>query len=73
MVTVYESLVGASFIRRSVPFSPKWPESPPVPIPYTGFCRSRNEFCADMLPTTPGASLWSIDVLFSTMCQLPRF
>ena len=53
--------------------SSKEPESSPGAIPYVGFCRSRNEFCADVRPTVPGASPWSMDVLSSTMCQFPRF
>ena len=56
MVTTYDSLVGISFSLRSAPSSSKEPESPPVAMLYMAFCPSRNGFCADMLPTIPGAS-----------------
>ena len=47
-------------------------ESPPAPMPYVAW-PARIEFCADIVPTVPGASLASIEVLLSTMYQLPRF
>ena len=48
-------------------------ESPPGSITYVGFCPSRKTFWADMVPTTPGMSALSMDVLSIVTYQLPRF
>ena len=55
-VTVYELLAGTTFSTRLDPSISKESESSPDPMPYAGFCPPRNEFCADMSPTVPGAS-----------------
>ena len=51
----------------------KEPASPPVPIPYVGFCPLRYWFCAYTLPTTPGALAGFIRVESRPMYQFPRF
>ena len=55
-VTLYVSFVGTTFSLSRSPAISKESESPPDPMRYAGFCLSRNEFCADMRPTIPGAS-----------------
>ena len=47
-------------------------ESPPGTITYVGFCLSKKEFWAEMVPTTPGMSALSMDVLSIVTYQLPR-
>ena len=63
-------------IASSISLDPailKSAESPPVPIPYVVDWPSRNVFWADIWPTTPGASSFSMVVLSGTTYQAPRF
>ena len=72
-LTVYAGLSGTASKTRFVPVILKEAESPPVPIPYTGFCPSRMAFWDEMVPTTPGASPASMAVLLGTTYQPPKF
>ena len=73
-LTVYESLsASVEFIMSRLPSISKWPESASEAIPYTGPWPSSTAFCAEMVPTVPGTSALSMDVLFIVTYQLPRF
>ena len=48
-------------------------ELSPGTIIYVGFCLSKKAFWADMIPTTPGTSASSMDMLSIVTYQLPRF
>ena len=47
--------------------------SPPDPMSYVGLWLLSTRFCADTVPTMPGASSASIEMSSSTTYQLPRF
>ena len=47
-------------------------ESPPGTITYAGLCPSRKGFRAEMVPTIPGTSALSMEVLSIVTYQLPR-
>ena len=72
-LTAYACLVGITSSTRLDPVMLKEAESPPVPIPYVVDWPSRNVFWADIWPTTPGASSFSMVVLSGTTYQAPRF
>ena len=73
MLTVYACLVGTASRTRLEPVILKEAESPPVPMPYVRFWRSRKGFWDEMLPTVPGASLKLMVVLSGTIYQAPKF
>ena len=71
--TVYVSvMLNEVMLSRFSPVISKL-RSPPATMPYCGFWPPRNEFCADILPTTPGTSEYSIEAELSVMYQFPRF